>query len=57
VFAIAAGYHQQPRDPQTARAKTADVHGLAAAEGMTREAIAGQINIGVASVYRALRAA
>lgn len=40
----------------TARAKTADVHRLAA-EGMTREAIAKQLGIGVASVYRALKAA
>jgi DNA invertase Pin-like site-specific DNA recombinase len=40
----------------TARAKSADVHRLAA-EGMTREAIASQLRIGVASVYRALRAA
>ena len=40
----------------TARAKGDDVRRLAA-EGMTREAIASQLNIGVASVYRALRAA
>jgi DNA invertase Pin-like site-specific DNA recombinase len=40
----------------TARAKSAEVHRLAA-EGMTREAIAAQLGIGVASVYRALRAA
>jgi DNA invertase Pin-like site-specific DNA recombinase len=40
----------------TARAKTPDVHRLAA-EGLTREAIAAQLNIGVASVYRVLRAA
>jgi DNA invertase Pin-like site-specific DNA recombinase len=40
----------------TARAKSADVHRLAA-EGMTREAIAARLKIGVASVYRALRAA
>jgi DNA invertase Pin-like site-specific DNA recombinase len=40
----------------TARAKSADVHRLAS-EGMTREAIAANLNIGVASVYRALRAA
>jgi DNA invertase Pin-like site-specific DNA recombinase len=40
----------------TARAKTADVHRLAA-EGKTREAIAAELGIGVASVYRALRAA
>jgi DNA invertase Pin-like site-specific DNA recombinase len=40
----------------TARAKVADVRRLAA-EGLTREAIATQLNIGVASVYRVLRAA
>jgi DNA invertase Pin-like site-specific DNA recombinase len=40
----------------TARAKSADVRRLAA-EGVTREAIAAQLKIGVASVYRALRAA
>jgi DNA invertase Pin-like site-specific DNA recombinase len=40
----------------TARAKSADVHRLAA-DGLTREAIATQLKIGVASVYRALRAA
>jgi DNA invertase Pin-like site-specific DNA recombinase len=37
----------------TARAKSADVHRLAA-EGMTRDAIAAQLAIGVASVYRVL---
>ena len=40
----------------TARAKSADVHRLAA-EGLTREAIAAKLEIGVASVYRVLRAA
>jgi DNA invertase Pin-like site-specific DNA recombinase len=40
----------------TARAKTDDVRRLAAG-GMTREAIATELKIGVASVYRALRAA
>jgi DNA invertase Pin-like site-specific DNA recombinase len=40
----------------TARAKSADIRRLAAA-GATREAIAKQLGIGVASVYRALRAA
>jgi DNA invertase Pin-like site-specific DNA recombinase len=40
----------------TARAKSADVLRLAS-EGMTREAIAARLGIGVASVYRALRAA
>jgi DNA invertase Pin-like site-specific DNA recombinase len=40
----------------TARAKSADVLRLAA-DGMTREAIAAQLGIGVASVYRVLRAA
>jgi DNA invertase Pin-like site-specific DNA recombinase len=40
----------------TARAKSADVHRLAA-EGLTREAIAAQLQIGVASVYRVLRQA
>jgi DNA invertase Pin-like site-specific DNA recombinase len=40
----------------TARAKGDEVRRLAA-EGMTREAIASQLNIGVASVYRALRRA
>ena len=40
----------------TARAKFADVHRLAA-DGLTREAIAAQLKIGVASVYRALREA
>jgi DNA invertase Pin-like site-specific DNA recombinase len=40
----------------TARAKSADIHRLAA-EGLTREAIATQLKIGVASVYRVLRAA
>ena len=39
----------------TARAKAADIHRLAA-EGLTREAIAKQLNIGVASVYRVLKA-
>ena len=39
----------------TARAKSADIHRLAA-EGLTRETIATQLKIGVASVYRALRA-
>src|ERR1700735_1812460 len=43
------------REP-TARAKTADVHRLAA-EGIPREAIAAQLKIGVASVYRVLRQA
>jgi DNA invertase Pin-like site-specific DNA recombinase len=38
----------------TARAKSADIHRLAA-EGVTREAIATKLKIGVASVYRALR--
>ncbi len=40
----------------TARAKQADVLRLAG-EGMTREAIAAQLEIGVASVYRALKQA
>ena len=40
----------------TARAKAADVRRLAA-EGKTREAIAELLDIGVASVYRILRAA
>jgi DNA invertase Pin-like site-specific DNA recombinase len=40
----------------TARAKANDIRRLAA-EGVTREAIAKQLEIGVASVYRALRAA
>jgi DNA invertase Pin-like site-specific DNA recombinase len=40
----------------TARAKTDDIHRLAS-EGMTREAIATELKIGVASVYRVLRAA
>jgi DNA invertase Pin-like site-specific DNA recombinase len=40
----------------TARAKTADIHRLSA-EGLTRDAIATQLKIGVASVYRALRQA
>ena len=40
----------------TARAKSADIHRLAA-EGLTRDAIATQLKIGVASVYRVLRAA
>jgi DNA invertase Pin-like site-specific DNA recombinase len=39
----------------TARAKSADVHRLAAA-WVTREAIGAQLQIGVASVYRVLRA-
>jgi DNA invertase Pin-like site-specific DNA recombinase len=39
----------------TARAKDTDIHRLAA-EGKTREAIATQLNIGVASVYRVLAA-
>ena len=39
----------------TARAKAGEVRKLAA-EGMTREAIATELGIGVASVYRALRA-
>ncbi len=38
----------------TARAKAAQVAALAA-EGMTREAIASRLGIGVASVYRALK--
>lgn len=40
----------------TARAKTDEIKRLAA-EGLTREAIAKQLAIGVASVYRALRTA
>ena len=40
----------------TARAKSADIRRLAS-EGVTREAIAKQLGIGVASVYRALKAA
>jgi len=40
----------------TARAKAADVHQLAA-KGMTRQAIADQLGLGVASVYRVLAAA
>jgi DNA invertase Pin-like site-specific DNA recombinase len=40
----------------TARAKSAAVRRLAA-DGLTREAIAAQLEIGVASVYRVLRAA
>jgi DNA invertase Pin-like site-specific DNA recombinase len=40
----------------TARAKSADIHRLAA-DGVTREAIAAQLKIGVASVYRVLRQA
>jgi DNA invertase Pin-like site-specific DNA recombinase len=40
----------------TARAKTDDIRRLAS-EGATREAIAAELKIGVASVYRALRAA
>jgi DNA invertase Pin-like site-specific DNA recombinase len=40
----------------TAMAKGDDVRRLAA-EGMTREAIASELNIGLASVYRALRRA
>ena len=36
----------------TARAKAADVHRLDG-EGVTREAIAAQLGIGVASVYHA----
>lgn len=39
----------------TARAKAADVRKLAG-EGLTREAIAARLGIGVASVYRVLRA-
>ena len=39
----------------TARAKATDIHRLAA-QGKTREAIATQLNIGVASVYRVLAA-
>jgi DNA invertase Pin-like site-specific DNA recombinase len=38
----------------TARAKADDVRRLAT-EGLTREAIATQLGIGVASVYRALK--
>jgi DNA invertase Pin-like site-specific DNA recombinase len=52
--AAAAGKYKG-RAP-TARAKSADVRRLAA-EGMTREAIAAELKIGVASVYRALKAA
>jgi DNA invertase Pin-like site-specific DNA recombinase len=40
----------------TARAKAKEIHRLAA-DGVTREAIAGQLKIGVASVYCALRQA
>jgi DNA invertase Pin-like site-specific DNA recombinase len=40
----------------TARAKAADIRRLAA-EGATRESIAAQLGIGVASVYRVLRLA
>lgn len=38
----------------TARAKAADIHRLAA-DGRTREAIAAELGIGIASVYRVLR--
>jgi DNA invertase Pin-like site-specific DNA recombinase len=40
----------------TARAKSADILRLAS-EGVTRDAIAAKLNIGVASVYRVLRQA
>jgi DNA invertase Pin-like site-specific DNA recombinase len=40
----------------TARAKAEEIIRLAAAGGMTREAIAKQLRIGVASVYRVLAA-
>ncbi|WP_374308794.1 recombinase family protein [Methylocella sp.] len=39
----------------TARAKADEIKALAARGDMTREAIAAQLGIGVASVYRALR--
>ncbi|MBB4201149.1 DNA invertase Pin-like site-specific DNA recombinase [Rhodoblastus sphagnicola] len=39
----------------TARAKAAQVLSLAGKPGMTKEAIAAELNIGVASVYRILR--
>ena len=45
----------QGRAP-TARAKAADVHRMAS-EGVTREKIAAELGIGVASVYRILAAA
>jgi DNA invertase Pin-like site-specific DNA recombinase len=40
----------------TARAKAAEIRRLAAAGGMTREAIAKQLDTSIASVYRALAA-
>jgi DNA invertase Pin-like site-specific DNA recombinase len=52
--AAAAGKYKG-RKP-TARAKASQVKALAS-EGVTREAIAKQLGIGVASVYRALKAA
>jgi DNA invertase Pin-like site-specific DNA recombinase len=55
-FAKAKGEGKYKGRAPTARAKSADIHRLAA-DGLTREAIATQLKIGVASVYRALRAA
>ena len=55
IAKAAAEGKYQGRKP-TARAKAADVHRLVA-DGLTREAIAAQLGIGVASVYRVLRAA
>ena len=52
--AAAAGKYKG-RAP-TARAKSADILGLVG-EGVTREAVAKQLNISVASVYRVLAAA
>jgi hypothetical protein len=55
-IAKAKGQGRYKARKPTARAKADDIRRLAG-EGMTREAIAAQLKIGVASVYRVLRAA
>jgi len=55
IAAAKAAGKYKGRKP-TARAKASQVKALAS-EGVTREAIAKQLGIGVASVYRALKAA
>ena len=52
-IAKAKAEHKYKGRAPTARAKAADIIRLAD-EGLTREAIASQLNIGVASVYRVL---
>jgi DNA invertase Pin-like site-specific DNA recombinase len=55
-IAKAKAEHKYKGRAPTARAKAADIVRLAD-EGLTREAIASQLTIGVASVYRVLKQA